>query len=83
MKNAQEDHGVHAAGDGHEDFLPAGEQPVVPDFAFNALEQIGHPLMLLHGQGGASVPGQGAFNAALPPGKIPKAAVRSNSSRST
>ena len=48
MEQMQQRHGIQSAGDGHQNRLPAFKQPAILDVLFNALEQIGHALMLLH-----------------------------------
>jgi hypothetical protein len=40
-------HGIHAAGNGDEDFPAVRNQVVVPDFVFDALKEFGHPAILL------------------------------------
>jgi hypothetical protein len=50
----QQGHGIQPAGDGHQNRLPALEQPAILDVFFNALEQTGHAPMLLHWADGAS-----------------------------
>ncbi len=47
MKRMQQRHGIQPAGDGNEDFLPARERTARLDFAFEALKEFAHTVMLL------------------------------------
>ena len=47
MENVQQNHRIHAAGNGDKDFLPGREQPAALDFAFDALEKLAHAPILL------------------------------------
>ena len=63
VKDMQQRHRIQPAGNRHQNRLAAFQQAPALDILFDALEQIGHALMLLHGglkqdcgnQGGALI----------------------------
>jgi hypothetical protein len=55
MKRVQQRHGIQAAGYANQNQPVAFDQPVVSDVLFDALEQIGHVLMLFHRRGEARI----------------------------
>ena len=49
-KNLQQRHRIQSAGNRHQNRLTAFQQPPALNILFDALEQIGHAVMLLHGR---------------------------------
>jgi hypothetical protein len=46
MKNVQQHHRIHAAGNGDENFLAAQKQAAALNLDFDALEELAHALIL-------------------------------------
>jgi hypothetical protein len=46
MEGTQQNHRIHAAGNGDKDFLPARKQAAALDSAFDALEKLAHAFIL-------------------------------------
>jgi hypothetical protein len=47
MENAQQNHRIHAAGNGDENLSPAQKQAAALNFTFDALEKFAHAFILL------------------------------------